>query len=203
MPPNHRLKSEKKSYRDTISGVEITQLTDYKGHSHHFYFTNPGWYDQGQKLLFSSDRSNRTNLFGVDLATGEIEQITDLEPVPLPRELEFLRASKNPIVDEVYFWHDLALIAVDLFSKTTRILFELDPRWCISMTNCTADGKYILFGSWLDLSDKIPTDLLRGYVGFYETWEARPPSQIVRVAVDGSGAEVIFEEDYWIGHVNT
>ena len=197
------MKSEKKTCQDTTSGVKVTQLTDYKGHSHHFYFTNPGWYDEGQKLLFSSDRNNRTNLFGVNIITGEIEQLTDLEPVPLPRELEFLRASKNPLADEVYFWHDLTLMAVDLSSKTTRILFELDPHWCISMTNCTADGKYVLFGSWLDLSDKIPTDLLRGYLGFYETWEARPQSQIVRVAVDGSSAEVLFKEDYWIGHVNT
>jgi oligogalacturonide lyase len=197
------MKSEKQSYRDATSGVEVTQLTNYRGHSHHFYFTNPGWYDQGRKLLFSSDRNNRTNLFGVDIATGEIEQLTDLELVPQPRELEFLRACKNPLVDEVYFWHDLRLVALDLSDKSTRTLFELDPRWCVSMTNCSADGKYIFFGSWLDLSDRIPTDLLRGYVGFYETWQAKPRSQIVRVVIDNGNADVLFDEDYWIGHVNT
>lgn len=41
------------------------------------------------------------------------------------------------------------------------------------------------------------------YGGFKETWEARPRSQIIRVATDGSGTEVVFEENYWIGHVNT
>jgi oligogalacturonide lyase len=192
-----------KTYRDPESGVEVTQLTDYTGHSHHFYFTNPGWYNDGRNLLISSDRNNRTNLYGVDITTGEIEQLTDLDPVPLPRELEFLRASKNPLLEEVYFWHDLQLVALDLTSKLTRILFELDPCWCVSMTNCTADGKYVFFGSWLDLSDQITTDLLRGYVGFREIWQARPQSQIVRVAVDGKFSEVVFEEDYWIGHVNT
>ena len=30
---------EKRSYMDRVSRVEVTQLTDYKGHSHHFYFT--------------------------------------------------------------------------------------------------------------------------------------------------------------------
>lgn len=197
------MKSEKKSYVDATSGVEVTQLTDYKGHSHHFYFTNPGWYDEGRKLLFSSDRNNHTNLFGVVIATGEIEQLTDLEPVPLPRELEFLRACKNPVADEVYFWHDLALMAVDLTTRATRTLFMLEPGWCVSMTNCTADGKHVYFGAWSDLSDKIPTDLLRGYVGFRETWEAKPRSQIVRVTVDDGSAQTVFEEDYWIGHVNT
>jgi len=47
------MKSEMKTYRDRASGVEVTQLTDHKGHSHHFYFTNPGWYAQGRKLLFA------------------------------------------------------------------------------------------------------------------------------------------------------
>lgn len=197
------MKSEKKNYKDPTSGVEVTQLTDYKGHSHHFYFTNPGWYAGGRKMLFSSDRQNRTNLFGVDLHTGEIEQLTDLEPVPLPRELEFLRASKNPVRDEVYFWHDLDLMAVDLLTRKTRTLHHLDPGWCVSMTNCSADGRHVFFGTWKDLSDQIPTDLLRGYRGFRETWEAKPRSQIVRAAVDGGDAQVVFEEDYWIGHVNT
>ncbi len=192
-----------KVYTDGMSRVKVTQLTDYKGHSHHFYFTNPGWYAAGGKLLFSSDRNDRTNLFGVDLETGEVEQLTDLEPVPLPRELEFLRASMNPVRDEVYFWHDLKLMAVDLASRATRTLFNLEPGWCVSMTNCSADGQSVYFGSWRDLSDRIPTDLLRGYVGFRETWEARPRSQIVRVAVDSGAEQVVYEEDYWIGHVNT
>jgi len=91
-----KMKPERKSYIDNTSGVKVTQLTDYKGHSHHFYFTNPGWYANGRKLLFSSDRNNHTNLFGVELGTGEIDQLTDLEPVPLPREIYFMTACKNP-----------------------------------------------------------------------------------------------------------
>ena len=46
-------------------------------------------------------------------------------------------------------------------------------------------------------------DYLRGYVGFAETWEAKPRSRIIRAATDGSGGEPIYEERYWIGHVNT
>ena len=39
------------SFTDDQTGVEIRQLTNYKGHSHHLYFTNPGWYDGGRRLL--------------------------------------------------------------------------------------------------------------------------------------------------------
>jgi oligogalacturonide lyase len=111
------MQSEKRTYTDRASGVEVTQLTDHKGHSHHFYVTNAGWYADGRKLLFASDRNNRTNLFGVELESGEIEQLTDLEPVPLPREVEFLRACKNPVREEVYFWHDLKLLACSTTSR--------------------------------------------------------------------------------------
>ncbi len=199
------MRLEKKTYKDPCSGLSVTQLTDYKGHSHHFYFTNPGWYEDGRKLLFGSDRENRTNLFGVDLEAGEIEQLTDLEPVPPPRELHFLTACLNPVRDEVYFWHDLQLVALDIPSRKTRVLFEVEARWCVSMTNCSADGRHVYFGCYEDLSAKIHTDLLRGLVGFAETWAARPLSQIIEVAVDGSGDRdrVVYEEKIWIGHVNT
>ncbi len=195
---------EKQTYMDKASGVEVTRLTGYRGHSHHLYFTNPGWYDKGRKLLFSSDRCNRTNLFGVDLANGEIEQLTDLEPVPAPREVEFLRACRNPVREEVYFWHGLRLIALDLGTKKIRTLHETDPKWCVSMTNCSADGRFVCFGCWEDLSDRFEVDLHRGYVGFREIWRAEPLSRVARVPTDvGGPGEVLHEEAYWIGHVNT
>lgn len=194
---------ERTSYRDPESGVEVIQLTNYRGHSHHFYFTNPGWYADGRKLVFGSDRDNRTNLFGVDLASGEIEPFTDLAPMPLPREVELQKACLNPLRDEVYLWHDVRLLAVDLATRQVRLLYEAKPGWCISMTNSSADGRQVYFGLWEDMSARFTVDLMRGYVGFRETWAARPRSQIVQVATDGSGAKVVFEETYWIGHVNT
>jgi oligogalacturonide lyase len=195
--------NEVSSYRDRASGVTVTQLTNYRGHSHHFYFTNPGWYAGGRKLLFASDRCNRTNLYGLDLQDGEIEQLTDLEPVALPRELEFVRACKNPLREEACFWHDLELLAVDLETRQTRVLCQIEPRWCVSQTNASADGRYIYFGVWEDLSARFEVDLLRGYVGFEETWAAKPLSQVLRAPVEGGAAEVVFEERSWIGHVNT
>ena len=94
-------------------------------------------------------------------------------------------------------------MAVDLESRATSTIFELEPGWCVSMSNCSADGRNVYFGCWEDLSDRIPTDLLRGYIGMDETWAAMPRSRIVRAAMDGSDNAIVFEENYWIGHVNT
>ena len=188
---------------DRVTGAPIQQLTNYKGNSHHFYFTNPGWFENDQKLLFSSDRNNRTNLFAIDLNDYSIQQLTDLELLPLPLEVEFFSACKNPIKDEAFFWYGKELISLDLNTLQSSVIFKMDPGWKNSMTSCSADGKYVYFSISEDLSHLFEVDLLRGYVGFMETWEAKPHSKIIRVSTDGSGSEVIFEEKNWIGHLNT
>lgn len=194
---------EWRDYRDPRTNVTVRQLTNYKGHSHHLYFTNSGWYDDDRKLLFGSDRENRTNLFSIGLETGEITQLTDLEPVEHPYETNFLSTCINPIREEAYFWYDRKILALDLKTLETRTLWEMSSGFLRSMLNCTADGRYICAGIFEDLSSRFRIDYLRGYVGFRETWKAHPLSRIIRVAVDGSGAETIWEEKNWIGHVNT
>lgn len=203
MTVKRRWPAEASEFTDPLSGVQVRRLTAYRGHTHHFYFTNPGWYDKNARLLVASDRENRTNLFGLELASGELLQLTDLEPLPLPREVEFLRACVNDQNNEVYYWYGLELVALDLHSLQSRVLYAMPEGWDVSMINCSADGRHLYASISEDMSDRFRVDYLRGYVGFRETWEARPLSQIVRIAVDGSGGEAIFEEQYWIGHVNT
>lgn len=195
--------AEGRTYTDRLSGVPVRQLTDYLGHSHHLYFTNPGWHDGGRRLLFGSDRANRHNLFSVELATGEITQLTDLDPVPAPDETDFMFSCVNPLREEAYFWHRRHLMKLDLATRQMEPLWEMPPKFMGNILNCTADGKYVCTGIFEDLSDRFPIDYMHGYVGFRETWEARPISRILRVATDGSDAATVWEERAWIGHVNT
>jgi oligogalacturonide lyase len=203
MPIGKIWPSEITEYDDTDSGAKVKQLTHHRAHSHHFYFTNSGWYANGNKLLIASDRNNATNLYGLDLQSGDMQQVTDLEPIPLPREVEFLRACVSPTKDETYFWYGLDLVALDLSSLESRVLYTMEEGWDVSMINCAADGAYVYASISEDMSDRFRVDYLRGYVGFAETWAAMPLSKIIKVATDGSGGESVFEEKYWIGHVNT
>jgi oligogalacturonide lyase len=195
--------SELRTYEDPRTGVEVRQLTNYRAHSHHFYFTNNGWYANESKLLFASDRENKTDLFSIDLKSGDITQLTDLTPLPLPREVEFLRACANPVRDEAYFWYGYDLIALDLNTLEQRALYRMPDGFDVSMINCSADGQHVYCSISEDMSHRFRVDLLRGYIGFRETWAAMPLSQIVQVAVDDSGSKVVWEENYWVGHVNT
>ena len=118
--------SEMIEVQDPLSGIALRQLTNYRAHSHHFYFTNPGWYDGGRRLLVASDRDNRTNLFGLELHSGQIQQLTDLNPLPLPREVEFLRACVSNTGDEAYFWYGMELRVLDLHGLETRVIYRME-----------------------------------------------------------------------------
>jgi oligogalacturonide lyase len=190
---------EWKTFQDPVSGATVRQLTDYKGHSSHFYFTNPCWYADLQKMLFISDRENCTNLFSIDLGSGEITQLTGLGP----GEEGIGGLNVSPLGDQAIYYHGDTLMALDLASLDERALYTRPEGYVGGGTNVTADGRYVCTGHFKDLSDQFHVDLGHGYVGFREIWEARPHSQIVKVALDGSGSEVAFEEDYWLGHLNT
>jgi oligogalacturonide lyase len=193
-----RWEPELNIYQDPVSGATVRQLTNYKGHSNHFYFTYPCWYDEGRKIVFYSDRESRTNLFGVDLESGDITQLTDLDP----EHGDIDDLSKNPVREEIYFYHGNTLMALDLASLDVRPLHTRPEGYVGSGANATADGKYLFTGYHQDLSDQFQVDLGHGYVGFQEYWEAHPHSIAVKVPVGGGSSEVVYEEDYWLGHFN-
>jgi oligogalacturonide lyase len=203
MPKGRIWPAEWMEFHDPLSGVNIKQLTSYRAHSHHLYFTNPGWYDGGRRLLFGSDRDNTTNLFSLDLESGSIQQLTDYAPQSAPYETELLSTCVNPNREEAYYWYGRDLMAIDLHTLAECSLWTIPLGFRRSMLNCTADGKLVCVGIYEDLSDRIQIDLHRGYIGFREIFEARPLSKILAVETTGAGAETVWEEHCWIGHVNT
>jgi oligogalacturonide lyase len=193
------MKSEITKYKDPASGVEVTQLTNYRAHSNHSYFTYPCWYDQGRKLVIASDRDNRINLFGVDLATGELTQLTDWDPAKVTNRHSL---SKNPVREEICFFYDNALMVLDLVTLKSRPLMDPPKGYTGNLADVTADGNYVVTGFSQDLSGRFQVDMLNGYIGFNETWAAKPHSTIWKVPVAGGDPQLVHEEHYWLGHFN-
>lgn len=186
--------------RDPLSGATVRQLTHYKAHSSHFYFTYPCWFDQNRKILFSSDRDNRTNFFSVDLAGGEITQLTDLDPAQgLPN---VFMLNKNPAREEAYFLQGAALLALNLETLALREVFRVPDGYIGEGCCATADGKMLVIGLYQDLSSRFPTDMDNGYIGFREYWEAHPHSMIYALDLDSGMLRLVFEDDAWLGHFN-
>lgn len=194
-------KPEWREFSDPVTGVKVKQLTDYKGHSHHIYFTNSGWYHGGRKLLIASDRENETNLFSIDLETGELVQLTEQKPDE--PEIEPLSTSLNPLRPEAYFWRGRKLVALDLETLGERTIYEAPEGFWGSITNCTADGRFVCTCINEDKHKRLVLDYFYGAGGFDAYWQERPLSRILKIATDGSGAEVVWEERYWLSHVNT
>ncbi len=198
------LSAEKQTFRDPVSGATVTQLTDHLAHSHHPYFTNQGFWDGGTRLIFGSDRHNATNLYSIELASGQITQITDFSRGECS---SLLRSFVNPSRDEAYFVAEAdghqAVLAADLKECATRQIWPLPEGYLPSMLSVTADGRTVCIGIQEDLSSRIRTDMHHGYVGFDETFEARPHCQIMAIDIDSGEARLLHEDHRWIGHVNT
>lgn len=200
--PSSTFPSEIVTFSDPVTSRRVRQLTNFKCNHHHFYFTNPGWWDGGRKLLISGDRFGRTNLFSVDLESGEITQHTDKDLPGPPCDTPFLFACVNPERPECYFWRGRDLVAIELLTNRERVLWKCPDAYLPNITSASSGGAYVYTVVTEDLSSRMTLNFTQGYVGFDEYFEAHPHSQIVRVAVDSGRAEVVWAEHEWINHVN-
>ena len=197
--------AEGRTFADPESGAAIRQLTDYPCHNHHVYFTNDGWWDGGRRLLFASARTGEKNLYSVDVGgDGSITQLTDYPRGTFDELHSFQRTAINPKRDEACTWIGRDMVSLNLDTGEQNKLFTVPDGFRWSIPNITADGKFVCTSLYQDLSDRIHLDLSHGYVGFRELHDAKPLSKVVRCPTDGSGPmETVFEENYWINHVNT
>jgi len=192
--------SEQSSHTDPVSGVTVRQLTGYRAHSCHLYFTNNGLWDGGRRMVFLSDRGNASNLFSIELAGGEITRLTDLSVGPESPDSIFL----NPVRAECYFVVARREVrAVELRTGRVRKLMDAPDGFMLGNLSCTADGRTVCVAVLEDLSDRIHMDLQHGYIGFREYYEARPLCRIDAIDLDGGRARTAWREQAWVGHVNT
>ena len=195
----HHWPSELTASKDPLSGATVRQLTNYRAHSNHSYFTYPCWYDNGRKLVIASDRDNRINLFGVNLESGALTQLTDWDPAKVTNRHSL---SKNPVREEIAFYYDGAVQVLDLATLKTRRLLECPKGYTGNLADFTADGRFIVTGFSQDLSDRFQMDLGNGYIGFNEMWAAKPHSTIWKIPLDGGEPRLVHEDHSWLGHFN-
>lgn len=179
-------------YADPNTGARVRRLTNYPGvGDYHLYFTEDGWYDDGRRLLFRSDRSGSRQLYSIDLETGLITQVTDLDgfggSVTVDHEAENL-----------YFWVENSLVRFDLSTfRVDDVLYEVPDGYGPGDTDVNADGSvvYAAIGEDVDLEDD--EDRFDG------TLAAKPNTKIFSVPTDGSEPTVLRDVDRWASsHVN-
>jgi oligogalacturonide lyase len=190
-------KDEPFRYKDPHSGRLVTQLTNYKGHSNHLYFTDPSFIEDNRSFIFTSDRENRSNLFRYDLSDHTITQLTDLQGSKRPGGC-FSKANMAH-----YFADDTLLYELDLRTNALRTLyaapdgFLMDGRFAP-----TADGRYVC-GLLIERAAFAGEPSIGySYSRFVEFFEKQPLSRIVRVEVATGEATVVHEERRYMSHIN-
>jgi len=192
MPAGKTFNPERKTSTDDETKVQVHQLTNWKGHSNHFYFTTTSFLPGGKELVFVSDRDNQTNLFHLELATGWIRQLSDAGNV------QVTCSCLNPVRREAYYFAGRDLMATDVDTLETRTLYHVPDGWNTAILTPSCDGELLAFAEIKDLGWRTGPQ----YQGFGEFFKAKPPSRIRVVRTDGSKDWIAIEEGCWISHVN-
>ena len=186
--------AEAETYTDPETGTTVHRLTtDPEASDRHLYFTEPGWYDDGRRLLFRSDRTGVEGLFSIELETSEITQLTDLS-----EDISGVtRCAAEPIA---YFWCGTTLASLDLDSLDVSALYERPEGYGGSVAAATVDGERVVTA----ISEE--TDIPRNDED-RDAWiaartEMGPHSQVLSVPTDGGEPTVLVEDDRWLNHVN-
>lgn len=185
--------AELETYDDLHTGAQVTRLTSYPNtDDYHLYFTEDGWYDDGRRLLFRSDRTGNRQLFSIDLESGLLTQVTDMDNFQGQTTIDH-EASV------AYFWVDEKLVRFDLNRlRVTDVLYEVPEGYDPGSMDVNADGS-VVYTSIVEANVDIPGEEPM----MDEMMNARPHVQLLSVPTDGENPEQLYEEDRWINsHIN-
>lgn len=186
--------SEMTRFRDSKSGLYITQLTR-QGVNFHLYFTDNSFDQDGRTIYFFSDREQPKgvyNLFRMDLCTGEMIQVTDepegvwLNTVTKTRDGRFLA-----------YWSGCRMKVLDTTTSAVWQVYE-DHEMLIQNLSFSSDCRRIGFIRCENVGTK--RDGGPNYLGFKEKMYAIKDSRVSVVNLDGTGFHDVWRDTNWLGH---
>lgn len=197
--------------RDSQTGRTVTQLTNSPAEDYHPYFYNPAGTRDGRYLIFFSERTELSNLFRLDLLSGEIVQLTDVRPAraeywPFTAAVRGAGACLAAIGSggrEAFYFEGVELRGVEIETLRARQLLTLPRERRPSILHADADGKTLVFATWDE--SLFMERSQRAYAGeqfpddrfFQET-----TSTIIRLdAATGDAEDVLRRDKFWINHV--
>lgn len=146
--------SERRTFIDETTGRSITQLTGARAHSYPLYYFVTSFTPDGKYLVFHSERGGSVQLYRLDLATGEIGQLTDGHTPDSGwaiwcewhlRGIYNHLSAIDPVTGEVYYFQDDEIRATNVATFANRLVAKLPPgRMPIGQAAFSPDGS--LFG---------------------------------------------------------
>jgi oligogalacturonide lyase len=203
--------AEWRTFRDPQTGRGVCQLTDSPAEDYHLYFYNPTVTPDGRYLIFYSERTGLSNLFRLELTSGEIVQLTDVSPAradywPFTAPLKGVAACLSAIGSggrEVFYFEGSNLMGVEVETCQSRRLLTVPADRRPSMINADASGETLVFATWDEnLFAKWSQDACAGTPFTDNALYQQTASTLLRVeAASGQSEEVLRIENFWINHV--
>ncbi|MCW8131265.1 MAG: PD40 domain-containing protein [Planctomycetota bacterium] len=147
--------AEWKESRDEATGRTLTQLTGARGNSYPLYYFIPTITSDHRYLVFHSERSGWVQLYRLDLASGEIGQLTDgrTQDAGWAIWCEYrLRGIYNHLsalnvrTNEVFYFQDDELRGTHVESFANRLVAKLPPgRMPVGQNAFSPDGTQFAF----------------------------------------------------------
>lgn len=201
-----------RDYLDPLTGRRVLQLTDSPAEDYHLYFYNPSITPNGKYLILFSERTGTSNLFRLDLQSGEILQLTDVRPVradywPFTGTVKGVGACLAAIGNhgqEIFYFEGTDLFSLEIEGMKRRQLLSLPSDRRPSMLQANASGDTSVFATWDEALFMERSQ--RAYAGEQfpdEHFFQETTSTIMRVdATMGQAEKVLCEEKFWINHVH-
>lgn len=198
------------TYTDAQTGRRVIQLTNSPAEDYHFYFYNPTVTRDNHFLIFISERTGISNLFQLDLITGEIVQLSDASPT----RADYYPFTYKPIhgvgaclptvgANEVFYFVGTELFGVNPESLQTRKLLQVPNDRRPSILHADAAGTTLVFATWDEKLFGDYAQQLYAGGGFPDEAEyQKTTSTIHRLdTVTGRCDEILRTDNFWINHV--
>jgi oligogalacturonide lyase len=199
--------SEIREFKDPKTGRTIRQLTQ-TGNNVHLYFTENSFDLHKDEIIFLSDRASgqdraphqrpHYNLFRMDLASGQIEQLTD-EPEAGPENTHagpVGSVTKTPDSQIVVYKTGNKIKRLDTHSGETRVIYEENQAYNLGAPSIARNRRYVAFCRNEDVQ------VMDGpnYTGFKDRFYRVKDGRITVAYLDGCGWFDAFKDTHQVGH---
>jgi oligogalacturonide lyase len=172
--------AERRKYTDEVTGREIWQATTVKD-NYNLYFSCQSFTKSSRGLVFVSYRTGKSELFMMDMKSGRLRQLTEAQT-----GVGYATVCQQ--TNSICYADNNAVWWLNIDTLETRKIYQVPAGYRSDSLSVDDAGRYAVFGITKSL-DKPVSPLQTNH------------SQVIRVRSDGSGSEMLYEENYWISHV--
>ncbi len=190
--------SEKSTFVDKKTGRTVHKLTA-TGNNVHLYFTENSFDANKNEIIFLSDRASgedkppeeetHYNLFRMDLATGEMTQLTD-EPQKVKS------VTKTPDSEIIAYATNGSIRRLDTTTGEIITIYERDARYRVSGLSIACNRRYVAFAR----NEFLNIAFGPNYAGFKDNYYRTKDGRVTMAYLDGSGYLDVLKDTHQVGH---